>query len=124
MMRYGIPVVASRFMVNMHGCEMLITALEVDSGVRLGITGRLVWTFPDNGVVGGFSNMGVRKGIVVSADGTGDLLAISLVCLCLDTVGVGHFQSLHISRFRTDLCGRNMVEKHTRGSITVYSRGW
>ena len=107
----------------MHGCEMLIAVFEVHSGVRVGIICRCVWAFPDDSIVGAFGNMVVGEGVVVSADGAGDILAISLVGLCLDTIGVGHFQGLHISRFR-DVCGKNMSETHTRGSITVYSRSW
>ena len=97
-------------MVNMHGCDMLITAFEVHSGMHAGIISRRVRTFPDNSIVGGFSSMGVGKGIVVSADGSDDLLAFFPVGLCLDAIGVGHFQGLHISRLRGDLCGKNDVQ--------------
>ena len=93
----------------MMGCDMLITVLEVHSGVQMGIIFRRVRTFSDNSIVSAFGNVVVRKGVVVSADGTGDLLAFSLVGLCLDAIGVGHFQVLHMSRFRGDLCGKDDV---------------
>ena len=100
-------------MVDMMGCDMLVTALEVHSGVRVGIICRRVRTFADNSVVGGFGRVVVGEVVVVSADGTGDILAFSLVGLCLDTIGVGHFQGLHISHFR-DMCGKDIYEAHTR----------
>ena len=98
----------------MLGCDVLVTALEVDSGMQVGVIFRGVGTFPDNSIVGGFSSMGVGEVVVVSTDGTGDAFTLSLVGLCLDTVGVGHFQILHISRVRGDPGGKNIYEAHTR----------
>jgi hypothetical protein len=94
-------------MVNMHGCEMLITAFEVHSGMHAGITRRRVRTFPHNSIVGAFSSMGVGKVVVVSADGSGDLLAFFPGGLCLDAIGVGDWKGLRISHFRWKMCGRN-----------------
>jgi len=94
-------------MVDMMGCDMLVTVLEVHSGVQMGIIFCRVRTFPDNGIIGAFGDVVVGKGVVVSADGTGNLLALILVGLGLDTIGVGHWKVLHISHFRRDTCGKN-----------------
>ena len=92
----------------MMGCDNIATALEVHSGMQAIIIGRPVGTFPDLGTVGGFSGMVGGKVVVVSADGTGDMLPLILVGLSLDVIGVGHWKVLHISHFRYT-CGKNDV---------------
>ena len=88
------------------GCDMLVTFLEVHSGVQTGIIRRRVRAFADNSIIGAFGDVVLRKGLVVSTDGTGDMLPLSLVGLCLDVIGVGHWKVLHISHFR-HTCGKN-----------------
>jgi len=81
--------------------------------VQTGILFRPVGTFPDMGTVGiFFSSMVGGEVVVVGADGTGDILASLLISLCLDAFAVGHFQGLHMSRFR-NMCGKNIYEAHT-----------
>jgi hypothetical protein len=94
-------------MVDMMGCDNIATALEVHGGMQAIIIRRPVGTFPDLGTVGTFSSMGVGEVVVVCADGTGDMLALILVGLSLDVIGVGHWKVLHISHFRRDTCGKN-----------------